>query len=295
MATMRFEDLTQQDEYGMVVCPSVEATLYSDESLSKLAEGVIACYRLFLDRFGSELQSFLASAMVKAQKFSQKKADVFPTLCGDPKLATLPMFRVFRGAGNMDYMPPVFMAGSTLNRFSCLQVQLPHTYADRPEDVLAFLGQLASNFPYRSGYAGLALCWNDLSVDRETVVPALIKPLLKRHPGLSPGLGRNLASQPMAPCNWLTLLGPGLLAAAGGLSRVKGDLAGDGISVIEMGHGACIRAGDVPKLGDLNRQDDLPLYRRVGAYLKPWRTYQKFRLKGMDFEETEAWLARFDS
>ena len=216
-------------------------------------------------------------------------------MCGDPKLATLPMFRVFRGADNMDYAPPVFMTGSKSNRFSCLQVQLPHFYADRPDDVLAFLAQLASIFPYRSGYAGLALCWNDLSVDRENVVPALIKPLLKRHPGLSPGLGRNLGSQPMAPCNWLTFLGPDLVSATGGLSRVKRDLSGEGISVIEMGDGACIRAGEVPKLGDLNRQDDLPLYRRVGAYLKPHRAYQKFRLKGMNFEETEVWLGRFDS
>ena len=73
MSTVQFEELTQRDQYGMVVCPSVEATLYSDERLSKLSEGAIDCYRLFLDQFGSELQSFLASAMVKAQKFSKKK------------------------------------------------------------------------------------------------------------------------------------------------------------------------------------------------------------------------------
>lgn len=295
MTTEQIEHFSQQDQYGTIFCPSFEIALFADEPRAKLVDGAIACYRLFLDRFGSEVQTFLASAMAKSRKFSQKSEDVFPTLCTDQKLLTLPMYRVFRGTSLMDYVPPVFMSGGFLNKFSCLQIHLPVGYCDRPEDVLDLCARLTAVFPYRGGYAGPALCWNDLSVDRESVVPALIKPLLKRYPGLSPGLPRTLSDQPMPPYNWLTLLGPGLLNAVGGFSRVTGDLSGDGISVLEMGSGACIRAGDTPSLGDVNRRDDLPLYRKVGAYLKPHRTYSKLRLKGMDFDETEAWLARFDT
>lgn len=295
MAVRRHEELTSQDENGSMYCPSVEIALFSDAPRAEIAEQAIACYRLCLERFGSQLQLYLASAMMSAQKLTAARFEVFPTLCADPKLGTLPMYRAWRGGNIMDYNPPVFMTGGLLNKQSCLQVHLPAGLADQPEEILAFVAELCVRFPFRVGYAGLGLCWNDLVTGREVVVPSLIKPLLLRHPGLSPGLPRQLSAQPMPPVNWLTLLGPGLLQAAGGLDRLRRELSDDGIAIVPMGDGVCIRAGEAPMLGDTNRQDHLPLYHKVGALLKPHRPYQKLRLKGMDYEETEAWLARFDA
>lgn len=287
--------LAQRDDYGIAFSPSFEVTLYSGEPRPRIASPAIACYQRFLEQHGADVTSYLASAMTKSQKFTAAKREVFPTLCADERLDTLPMFRAFRGAGNMDYSPPVFMTGGFSRKFSCVQVQLPPDYVHRPEQALDVVARMASNFPYRSGYAGIAVCWNELSVDRETTVPPHLKPLLKRYPGLSPGIPRTLSEQPMPPYNWLTLLGPELLETVGGRSRVQRELSGGGISVLEMGDGVCIRAGDYPELGDRNRQDTLPLYRRIGAYFKPFRVYETIRIKGMDFEETEEWLARFDS
>lgn len=295
MTPAQLAKLTQSDEDGIMYSPSFEIALYSDQPCARLASPAIACYHAFLEGFGSDVSYFLASAMTRPRKFSLTKREVFPTLCLDDKLATLPMFRVFRGDDRLDYSPPVFMTGGFAKKFSTLQLHLPAVYIEQPEEALEFVARFASLFPYRAGYAGIGLCWDDLSVDRETMVPPLIRPLIRRYPGLSPGLPRSLSEQYLPPYNWLTLLGPELLAAVGGLSHVKEDLTEKGVTVLEMGHGACIRAGERPELGDRNRQNSLPLYRRVGAYFKPYRTYTAIRLKGLDFDETEEWLARFDS
>jgi hypothetical protein len=134
-----------------------------------------------------------------------------------------------------------------------------------------------------------------MSVDRDVDASELIGPLLKRHPGLSIGNPFELCDQPLPPVNWLTLIGPELLKKLGGLAKVSKDLADEEISVVSMGGGICIKAGAAPQLGDVNRRDTLPLYRKVGAYLKSYRGNQEMELTGLDEEESEAWLARFDS
>jgi hypothetical protein len=39
----------------------------------------------------------------------------------------------------------------------------------------------------------------------------------------------------------------------------------------------------------------VPLYRKVGSYLKDYRGDQEIELDGLTLKESEAWLARFDS
>src|SRR5262249_38312992 len=101
--------------------------------------------------------------------------------------------------------------------------------------------------------------------------------------------------QKLPPVNWLTLLGPELLGELGGVGAVHHALSGDVVSVMSLGPGVCIRAGETPQLGDLNRRDDLPLYRKVGSYLSKYRGTQEIELTGLDEDESEEWLARFDS
>ncbi len=287
---------TQRDEDGTVFTLSLEIALYTDRPKEELVTGPVDCYALFLERYEPSLRWFLASSMRREKKFSQKYVDVFPTLCQepDPEFA-LPFYRVFCGDGMLDYLPPAFATLSD-GTYSCLQIHLENSMAECWEELLAILNRLAAAFPFRYGHVGYSLCWNDMSVDRDAEVSALIGPLLKRYPGLSLGNPFALCSQNLAPVNWLTMIGPDLLKELGGLDQVARDLSDDAITVMPMGPGACIRAGERPQFGDRNRADDLPLYRRVGSYLRKYRAGgPATELTGLDEEESEAWLARFDT
>ena len=287
------DKFTQRDEHGAMYSVSLQIVLYANKPLAELAEGAITCYRLFLERFGHSLNWYSTDSMRKARQFSEKYVDIFPTICREPN-DSLPSYRVFNGSGIQDYLPPVFATGG-YGTFSCLQIHLPPTLANNWEELLALLDRLAGEFPYRCGHVGLSLCWDELSVDRNIKVPRLISPLLKRYPGFSLGTPEELCDQDLPPVNWLTLVGPELLAKLGGIDEVQHALSDEDISVIVLGPGACIRAGETPQLGDLNRRDDLPLYRKIGSYLTDYRGQQEIELEGLGEEASEVWLARFDS
>ena len=220
--------------------------------------------------------------------------EVFSTLCKEEGAIALPPYCVFNGSGIQDYLPPAFATGA-YHEFSWLQVHLPPALINDWEELLSLLTGLGRGFPFRCGHVGLSLCWNKLSADRVSRVPALIGPLHKRYPGFSLGNSGELCDQDLPPVNWLTLIGPELLRGLGGIAKVRKALSDDAISVIPLGAGVCIRAGESPQLGDRNRKDDLPVYRKVGSYLKDYRGHQKIELYGLTLKESEVWLARFDS
>lgn len=289
------EKFTQRDEDGALYTASLQIVLYANKPLAELAEGAIASYRLFIERFGGSVTYYLASSMRRARRFSEKYMEVFPTLCKAEGEIALPPFCVFNGSGIQDYLPPAFATGEYVE-FSWLQLHLPPALTNDWEKLLALLTGVAKGFPFRCGHVGLSLCWNKLSADRVSRAPVLIGPLHKRYPGFSLGNPVELCDQDLPPVNWLTLLGPELLRKLGGIAKVRKAFSGDdAISVIPLGPGVCIRAGESPQLGDRNRGDNLPVYRKVGSYLKDYRGQQKIQLEGLTLEESENWLARFDS
>ena len=288
------EKFSQRDEDGTMYSASLQFVLYANKPLPELAKGATACYELFVERFGDSLDWYLARSMRKARRFSEKYVEIFPTLCKESGPG-LPLYRVFHGSGLQDYLPPVFATGAYAD-FSWLQIHLPPALANDWKGVLTLLKVMAEPFPFRYGTVALSLCWNDMSVDRDIDVPRLIGPLLKRYPGFNVGTPRELTDQAVPPVNWLTLLGPELLRKLGGIGDVRREFADDeAISVMPLGHGALIRAGEFPQLGDRNRRDTLSLYRKVGSYLKDYRGDQEIELDGLTLEESEKWLARFDA
>ena len=286
------EKFTEQDENGAIYTVSLEIALYANKPVAELARGAIACYEFFVEKFGASVNWYLASSMRRVRRFSGKYVEVFPTLCKESE-SCFERYRLFSGKGFEDYLPPVFATGG-YRTFSWLQIQLSPILANNWEELLTLLVGLAAPFPFRAGHVGYALCWNDLSPDREHQVSQLNGPLLKRYPGFSPGVPQDLCDQDLPPVNWLTLIGPELLGKLGGIAGVRQAFSDQAISVMPLGHGAFIRAGELPQLGDLNRRDDLPLYRKVGSYLKDHRGHRKIRLTGLK-DDSEAWLARFDS
>lgn len=288
------EKFTERDKHGTMFTASLQIALYAKKPLPELADGAIACYRVFLRQFGKSVKIYLAGTMRKVRRFSDKYAEIFPTLCKESGVG-LPLYRVFNGTDLQDFNPPVFATGAYRD-FSWLQVHLPPSMATDWKALLALLTAMAEPFPFRYGTVGLSLCWNDMSVDRDNEVPSLIGPLLKRHPGFNLGTPRELTDQAMPPVNWLTLLGPELLEKVGGIAKLRRAFSDDkAISVMPLGDGVLIRAGEFPQVGDRNRRDTVPLYRKVGSFLKKYRGDQEIELDGLTLEESERWLARFDS
>lgn len=288
------DKLTQGDAHGAIYTASLQIVFYAAKPLPELAEGATTVYQMFLKKYGSSLVWYRARSMRSVRKMSPKYVDVFPTLCQAEGIA-LPNYQAASGSGLQDYLPPVFATGA-YGASSWLHFHLPTTVAHDVEGLIDLVSTLAREFPYRSGHVGFSLCWNDWSVDRDIEAPRLIGPLLKRYPGLSLGTPEEICDQNLPPVNWLTLLGPELLKELDGLNGVQQAFAeDDAITVMKMGAGACIRAGESPQLGDVNRKLDLPLYRKVGKYLKELRGDQIVEITGLDEDESEAWLARFDS
>lgn len=289
-----WDKFTQRDADGAMFTPSLQIVLYANKPLPELSAGAIACYQVIVNQFGGELKLYHARSMRNPRRFIEKYADVFPTLCRESGIA-LPAYRVFNGTGLQDFVPPVF-ATDAYAAYSYLQVHLPPSLADDWEQVWALLTWMALPFSFRCGTIGYSLCWNEISVDRDIEVPRLIGPLLKRYPGFNVGTPGELCDQGLPPVNWVTLLGPEPLQQLGGVAQVRQAFADEAaIAVAPLGEGVVIRAGEVPQLGDRNRKDDIPLYRRVGTYLKAFRGDQEIELDGLTLEESEKWLARFDN
>jgi hypothetical protein len=290
----QLETFAAADKYGTLYSASLQIVLYASRPLEEIGEGAVSCYRLFMARFGDDVDRYHAGSMRRPRAFSEKYADVFPTLCQD-KGVSLPRYKVFRGKDNLlDFLPPLFQT-SAYHEFSALQLHLPFKVAEDRKELVNFVTELAEAFPFRCGTVGYSLCWDDGSADRGPVVPNLIAPFYKRYPGFAWGTPREIADHPLPPVNWLTLLGAEVTEKLGGIKQVRKDLKDDAISVQPMGAGICIRAGEAPQLGDRNRGDDLPLYRKVGSYLKDHRGNEYIEFDGFDADGSEAWLARFDN
>jgi Protein of unknown function (DUF3396) len=97
--------------------------------------------------------------------------------------------------------------------------------------------------------------------------------------------------------NWLTFLNAVHVERLGGVERLKRDLGAD-VPVRSLEGGVMVQAGPQPQIGDVNRQQDLPLYRRVGRVLAPVRSREHpafLRREGVPSREaTQKWLSRFD-
>jgi hypothetical protein len=297
MTNRAIDKFTASDQHGTLYSASFQIALFAARPLPELAEGARACHRIFVERFGKDVERYHASNMRTARGVSAKNANVFPTLCEDSNVYTgisLPRYKIFRGKQKEDYRPPVFQTAA-YHEFSALQLHLPPAWAEHPNDALGLVATLAEAFPFRCGYAGYSLCWNDQSVNRSMLVPPKIAPLHKRHPGFAWGIPRILADHPIPPVNWLTLLGPDVVEKLGGIARVRSELKDKEITVSQISAGIGIRAGFVPQLGDRDHDDDLPVYRKVGTYLKDVRANNYLELDGLEISESMAWLARFDS
>lgn len=164
--------------------------------------------------------------------------------------------------------------------------------------MVSLVAELANVFPFTSGLAGFAFeCSRYAKEDSETYAWQASM----SHPGIDivrlPVDAKAPGIDAVRGINWLTLVGAPIVQSLGGASRLQASLGSD-IEVLDCRHGVVIKAGLRPAIGDVNRGDVLPLYRRVYRVLAAYvevaaRRSMSFHLTDDYVERTEAWYRRF--
>ncbi len=153
------------------------------------------------------------------------------------------------------------------------------------------------------GLAGLSVL---LRFDSRYQTSVVAFPVLKRFPGIglndpstfSFEAGTNIYKIKCA--DWLTILCAQLVDELGGINTMRNALEPE-CKIHRYSGGVVIQAGELPQIGDSNRQDIPQAYRKAAIYTRPVRFegYEKSGLfkvpKDHDRrEETLAWIRRFD-
>lgn len=161
---------------------------------------------------------------------------------------------------------PTVTPGEWPGEKSWISINLPQdTFLEEgPESILEVTRRLSEILPYASGYASPALSYGQFF--RDAV------PFTRRYPGfdVASPLAVAFDIDDHAPgAYWINLFGPRLSAAVGGAEALRAAMPEEARVLPWPGDGTCVVLGDEPDVGDVNRDNDLPLYRRFARVLRP--------------------------
>ncbi|BEP63768.1 hypothetical protein GmRootV213_43220 [Variovorax sp. V213] len=296
---------TLTDEGESVATPCIEIVAFAYGLPENIGAGLVRFLRAYTDAFGNQ-QRFYRTGDMKRFRVQDAKASEGPNhWFSDPDILSTKIlgYRSHSGkkAGQVQ-SPAIDMAllGPMDPPRFVLRMALPAVWGDHPEDVIALAQDALADFPLSSGYAGYSLLWDDLDplVDREVLQWSV--PLMLRYPGLGYGDAMRMSNgvqHGVAAVNWLTFLGVEAAAALGGLATLERS-APVGVSALALGKaGVILRAGDAPQIGDVNRQETVPIYGAVGKLIAhvvaPDEALDQIFIKDMSEEAAHDWLRRF--
>jgi len=156
---------------------------------------------------------------------------------------------------------------------------------------------MASQLPFASGHAGLALDIAPVCVD----CPAELRALMTRHPGfdLRNATIHTFMGAQIDGVHWLNFLGQPVLGGLGGTAGLRTRLQFPTTSVQELeGERAVVTLGPWPEAGDLLLEQTLPEYREFAQVLEPWLEpfdpgFLTCSEQAGDEEELRRWWRRF--
>jgi hypothetical protein len=163
------------------------------------------------------------------------------------------------------------LSDASRGRACMLQLRSPSEAAnvDNVERYVAAIHRIATQLPYDSGYASLALTWGVSSQKRAFAREA--RRWAFRHPGFD--MPNNVSSDftighKLRGAYWLTFVGPRALETLGGAAKLRAALPTE-VTVVRAGVGMMLRASQLPEVGDVNRLDKLPVLRAMAKVLEP--------------------------
>lgn len=174
---------------------------------------------------------------------------------------------------------------------SAIEIWFPTEYLDQLGIVPFVKGvlALAERVPFASGYVSLALNYHRF-------LRNFVRGIALRHPGIDvhdSSMTGMAIGDGVRGAYWLTLLGPQPLAKLGMDAAALRAALGDEITVHQMANGVAIQAGERPLAGDVNRNERLPLVRKVAQVIEPVQVVQeKGRIFTDDRDEWVNWQRR---
>jgi Protein of unknown function (DUF3396) len=304
---MQWDRFRLIEEGRLVVAPCLEIVAFTARPMSESPDGLLAFYESFRSRFGEGVTFAQTNDQKRPKRAAARDLDRVSFWFTDERsrAETLLGIRLHSGKTASEVQPPAFQflyhqLRSRLPRGG-FRIALPVDFVG--EDVtplLELVNESMQGFPLQWGYSGYSFIWCELDDALNGLALAWIRPFLKRHPGFSCGdIGRfrSAVEKGLANVSWITMVGAEYAQKLGG-KEALGAACGEGILIHELPPGGlAVQAGPRPEIGDANRRDFLPLYRRVGEALRPvWVSDDVIGdlvVEGLQEDEKHAWLRRF--
>ena len=302
---MNWQILTLTKSKHILAVPCLEVVAFSYASPLGSGQGFACVLQAFARRFADQLGFYRTGDMKRFRSFAQRALEAPYHWFSDEELLATAMlgFQAHSGATAAEVFPPAvdltLMGFDEPPRF-VFQMTLPVEESDSPEDLISFVREALAEFPLDSGHCGYSVLWEPSEIADEEEIFAWLVPLLLRYPGLGYCDGvtlSNAANRGVVAVSWLTFLGSQITADLGGREALASRSPSE-VSILPLGNGGTLlRAGAAPQLGDVNRQDLLPVYRAVGQLVAPRRAsdeaFEDVVISGMSEETTNDWLRRF--
>jgi hypothetical protein len=276
-----------------------DVTAYWTGSAYDHKEGLLHFYQEALALIGARLKFYEREDMEGAAPLaadtlrqlpewlngSDPTKDVYTLDLETSAVANLPSDMALRFWANEYPDPPTGM----------IRLLLPtRMFEEAPGKLVDLTSSLVKKLRFHSGHAGYTVNWDHRG---EFAHPSRKRMaiLARRFPGIDlMEIPATLIAIPtgMKRINWVTLLGNDLLAGK------TVDL--QGLDTRPLPHGVAIVAGERPKVGDVNRQEDMSDYHKVGRAVADLRSPDHIPFvadqSGEPQEDrTEEWLSHFDT
>jgi len=284
-------------------------TLYTNVLFSEIPESVLGCFGKFLELCPQDHLRFYATTNMRRHKPVTKRTfGMLETWLkpGAPPREDIDLElkdgEVYQDAPKFKFKVCAGEKGSIMyevKNANLISMAFPAEWGiERTEEMLYFVKELCSLFPFQSGHAGFSFeCCRYAARASET--HAWEKSM--RHRGIDisrvPKNAIAVGQDALKGVGWLTILSKPFIERFGGLKKMRKLLSED-VEFIDVHSGIVLRAGPVPAFGDTNQGEDLTLYKdvyRVIASLVDVATERSpsFTMSGDFVEKTEAWYRRF--
>jgi hypothetical protein len=151
-----------------------------------------------------------------------------------------------------------------------------------------YVKRVCASLPCLSAYGGFAFTNHDYA-DYSGKMRAMATQRFMCIDWDEPSIFRLSATKGVRSASWLTIIGETFLGSLGGVPSAD---KLPGIEIHQCGGGCLLRAGEMPIAGDVNAEEDLSLYHRVGRYIRP--VAARPASLWAPIGDSKTWLTRFD-
>ena len=294
------ENLVYEEDESVKAIVAADITFYIT-TYKGAEEGLIRAYHLAMEQLAPHVTWYRTEKMKRPKKIRDSVFDAFPFWFTSQTSVREEYGLTLTSGHSPDDVGPwgfeFWLVPSTLKtEAGFFQLNLPAEILQKdPKRFVDIVKSIAEELVFRSGHAGYGIQYDDGDIIDERDL--MQRAWCNRYLGID---CRDLAitteyvHDKIKGVNWLTLLDYEFCNRLKGVESIRKKLSSD-VSTITLKNGLLIQAGTNPKLGDVNRNENMKAYMEVNKILKPLRLTDGLTLPGFDEDETIEWLGRFDT